>query len=214
VSRVSRVCPGSPRCLFTGTVVCVVRVPLCASACPVRVSRACVPAPPGVFIPVLYRVCVPGSPLCLTGYRYGTGYSAVYFLLMSKTVHRESRDTHGTVPVHPPVSFTGTVHQPGTGTGTGNSPISHATRHSRERGDGGPHVYQATCCDPATMPTRTSHADQVLLAHGPKCATVRAVEDAQRDIWFTQFKQRNPSPGQLLVCSWQVRRAMGSGSAP
>ena len=56
----------------TGTVVCVVRVPLCASACPVRVSRPCVPAPPGVFIPVLYRVCVPGSPLCLTGYRYGT----------------------------------------------------------------------------------------------------------------------------------------------
>ena len=101
---------------------------------------------------------------------------------------------------------------------TGTVPVihklSHASRHSRERDDGGPHVYQATCCDPATMPTRTSHADQVLLAHGPKCASVRAVEDAQRDIWFTQFKQWYPSPGQLLVCSWQVRRAMGSGSAP
>ena len=32
VSRVSRVCPGSPRCLFTGPV--------------------CVPAPPGIFLPV------------------------------------------------------------------------------------------------------------------------------------------------------------------
>jgi hypothetical protein len=196
-----------------------------------RVCPVCVPAPPGAFLPVLYRycrLCGPCASLCVrvsrpcvpgvcpglptVSYRVRVRYSAVYFLLMSKTVHRGSRDTHGTVPVHPPVSFTGTVHQPGTG--TGNSPISHATRHSRERGDGGPHVYQATCCDPATMPTRTSHADQVLLAHGPKCATVRAVEDAQRDIWFTQFKQRNPSPGQLLVCSWQVRRAMGSGSAP
>ena len=72
VPCVSRLPPGPSYRYCTGTVVCVVRVPLCASACPVRVSRACVPAPPGVFIPVLYRVCVPGSPLCLTGYGYGT----------------------------------------------------------------------------------------------------------------------------------------------
>jgi hypothetical protein len=215
VSRVSRVfvCVPAPPGVFLPVLssvwsVCLFVRPRVPSVCPVRVSRL-----PPVS---LYRYCTGCVSLCpglpTVSYRVRVRYSAVYFLLMSKTEHRGSRDTHGTVPVHPPVSFTGTVHQPGTG--TGNSPISHATRHSRERGDGGPHVYQATCCDPATMPTRTSHADQVLLAHGPKCATVRAVEDAQRDIWFTQFKQRNPSPGQLLVCSWQVRRAMGSGSAP
>jgi len=141
---------------------------LCASACPV--CPVCVPAPPGVFLPVLssvwsvclfvrprvpprvpsvcpvrvsrlppvslYRYCTGCVSLCpglpTVSYRVRVRYSAVYFLLMSKTVHRGSRDTHGTVPVHPPVSFTGTVHQPGTG--TGNSPISHATRHqSRAR---------------------------------------------------------------------------------
>jgi hypothetical protein len=52
--RVSRVCPGSPRCLFTGTVLystgtgtCVSRLP------PLSFYRyMCVPAPPGVFLPV------------------------------------------------------------------------------------------------------------------------------------------------------------------
>jgi hypothetical protein len=56
-----RVCPGSPRCLFTGIVVrfvCVVRVPLCVRVS--RVSRVCpgsprclfTGTPPGVFLPV------------------------------------------------------------------------------------------------------------------------------------------------------------------
>jgi len=50
VSRVSRVCPGSPRCLFTGYRV-------------FRVSRVC-----------------PGSPRCLfTGYRTGRPRGAVGF---------------------------------------------------------------------------------------------------------------------------------------
>ena len=73
-SRVTRVCPGSPRCLFTGNVwapsllgtgscvfgfgwmvvrfVRVIRLPACARVS--RVSRVCpgLPAPPGVFLPV------------------------------------------------------------------------------------------------------------------------------------------------------------------
>jgi hypothetical protein len=38
VFRVSRVCPGSPRCLFTGT------------------GSVSVPAPPGVFVPVAFEI--------------------------------------------------------------------------------------------------------------------------------------------------------------
>ena len=41
-ARVSRVCPGSPRCLFSGT-VSLNRCPVCP---------VCVPTPPGVFLPV------------------------------------------------------------------------------------------------------------------------------------------------------------------
>jgi hypothetical protein len=64
VPFVSRACPGSPQCLFTGSVcvlvnldgcevVCVIRVPLCARVSrvypclPVCVSRVC-PGSPGV----------------------------------------------------------------------------------------------------------------------------------------------------------------------
>jgi hypothetical protein len=57
VPCVSRLPPGPSYRYCTGTVVCVVRVPLCASACPVRVSRPCVPAPPGRC---LYTGTVPG----------------------------------------------------------------------------------------------------------------------------------------------------------
>jgi len=73
VSYRYRVSPGSARCLFTGTgvvrwwvwmadvrFVCVIRV----SLCPV-----CVPAPPGVFLPVPYRL----PPVSLNRYMYRTG---------------------------------------------------------------------------------------------------------------------------------------------
>ena len=72
MSRVSLVCPGSPRYLFPGTGTVLYR---CVPAPPVsfvtgtgtvlyRDFYRCVPAPPGVFepVPVLYRVCVPAPP--------------------------------------------------------------------------------------------------------------------------------------------------------
>ena len=61
VSCVSRVCPGSPRCLFTGTV----------------------PAPPGVFLPVLYLYC--------TGNRYSTGKAT--WDQMSRSMRDSARAT-------------------------------------------------------------------------------------------------------------------------
>ena len=59
-ARVSRVCPGSPRCLFTGFRVARVAVS-------VRVSHVC-PGSPGVFLPVhvaLLRHCCGSDGRCV-----------------------------------------------------------------------------------------------------------------------------------------------------
>jgi len=56
--------------------VCLFVRPRVPSVCPVRVSRlppVSLYTHPGYSTPTpVYRVCVPGSPLCLTGYGYGT----------------------------------------------------------------------------------------------------------------------------------------------
>ena len=76
LSRVCPVCVPAPPGAFLPVLYRYCRLcGPCASLC-VRVSRPCVPCvcpgSPRCLYTVLYRVCVPGSPLCLTGYGYGT----------------------------------------------------------------------------------------------------------------------------------------------
>jgi hypothetical protein len=111
--RVSRVCPGSPRCLFTG--MCP-RVP-----CEVCVSRLT----PGVFLPgCVSRVCpgLPDPPMCL---RCALQSSLEPVYCIGRVSRLLPPVSFYRLPAPPPCLFTGTY--------TGGSRDTHGAHGTRGR---------------------------------------------------------------------------------